>query len=80
MYVAVSRVTSPKGLRLFIDSNTGTPTNVTKNIVYREVFYNLPVTYIAFWRYSNIVNFWFFVICQIHCHCYKDIVIDKLAF
>ena len=38
MYVALIRVTSPKELRLFIDSNTSSPTNVTKNIVYREVF------------------------------------------
>ncbi|XP_017221478.2 uncharacterized protein LOC108198225 [Daucus carota subsp. sativus] len=42
IYVAVSRVTSPSGLRLFIDANTGAPTNITQNIVYKEVFYNLP--------------------------------------
>lgn len=42
MYVAVSRVTSPKGLRVFIDGEDGRATNVTENIVYREVFYNLP--------------------------------------
>lgn len=42
MYVAVSRVTSPKGLRVFIDGEDGRATNVTENIVYREVFYNFP--------------------------------------
>nr|XP_017255632.1 PREDICTED: uncharacterized protein LOC108225307 [Daucus carota subsp. sativus] len=42
MYVAVSRVTSPEGLKMFIDSDHGVPTNVTRNVVYQEVFYNLP--------------------------------------
>lgn len=38
MYVAVSRVASPKGLKVFIDGEDGCATNVTQNIVYREVF------------------------------------------
>lgn len=42
-YVAVSRVTSPNGLKVFIDSKSGESTNVTKNVVYKEIFYNLPV-------------------------------------
>ena len=42
MYVAVSRVTSREGLKIFIDSKSGEPTNITDNIVYQEVFYNLP--------------------------------------
>ncbi|XP_074322892.1 uncharacterized protein LOC141659865 [Apium graveolens] len=41
-YVAITRVTSPKGLMVFIDDDTGNPTNKTQNIVYREVFYALP--------------------------------------
>ncbi|XP_074373831.1 uncharacterized protein LOC141714198 [Apium graveolens] len=41
-YVAVSRVTSPSGLKVFIDSRSGESTNVTRNVVYKEVFYNLP--------------------------------------
>lgn len=43
LYVAISWVTSPSGLKVFIDSNMGYSTNVTKNVVYEEVFYNLPV-------------------------------------
>ncbi|KAK1371084.1 ATP-dependent DNA helicase [Heracleum sosnowskyi] len=42
MYVVISRVTSPQGLKIFIDSNSGASTNVTQNIVYKEVFYNVP--------------------------------------
>ena len=43
LYVAVSRVTSPKGLKIFIDSKTGSTTNITQNVVYKEVFYNLSM-------------------------------------
>nr|XP_017217079.1 PREDICTED: ATP-dependent DNA helicase RRM3-like [Daucus carota subsp. sativus] len=41
-YVAVSRVTSPSGLKVFIDDDRGLPTNLTQNVVYKEVFYALP--------------------------------------
>lgn len=42
LYVAVSRVTSPQGLKLFIIDEDGNNTNVTQNVVFKEVFYNLP--------------------------------------
>ncbi|XP_017221355.2 uncharacterized protein LOC108198086 [Daucus carota subsp. sativus] len=42
LYVAISRVTSPSGLKIYIKGPNGRCTNVTKNAVYEEVFYNLP--------------------------------------
>ncbi|XP_074380933.1 uncharacterized protein LOC141721732 [Apium graveolens] len=41
-YVAISRVTSPTGLTIFVDDESGAATNITQNIVYKEVFYGLP--------------------------------------
>ncbi|XP_074378699.1 uncharacterized protein LOC141720249 [Apium graveolens] len=42
LYVAFNRVTSPDGLKVFIDSPTGASTNLTCIVVFKEVFYNLP--------------------------------------
>ena len=38
LYVAISRVTSPSGLRFLICNKKSVPNKMTKNIVYREVF------------------------------------------
>lgn len=42
LYVAVSRVTSPSILHILIASDSDGTTNGTSNVVYEEVFYNLP--------------------------------------
>ena len=41
LYVASSRVTSKDGLKMFITNEDGQDTNVTSNVVDREVFRNV---------------------------------------
>jgi len=43
LYVASSRVTSRAGLWYYIDNKGKCENNLTKNVVYKEVFYNLPL-------------------------------------
>lgn len=42
LYVAISRVTSPEGLHIMIIGDDGCTKNMTKNVVFEEVFYNIP--------------------------------------
>jgi ATP-dependent DNA helicase PIF1 len=42
LYVAASRVTTPSGLKILIEGEDKRYTRFTKNIVYHEVFNNLP--------------------------------------
>jgi ATP-dependent DNA helicase PIF1 len=38
LYVAISRVTNRKGLKILVCSDDETKSNITNNVVYKEVF------------------------------------------
>ena len=42
LYVAVSRVTTKQGLRIYLEDDDGNPSSETRNIVYKEVLQHLP--------------------------------------
>jgi ATP-dependent DNA helicase PIF1 len=45
LYVALSRVTSREGLKILITDNENEPSNITQNVVYKEVFRNVKEFY-----------------------------------
>lgn len=45
LYVALSRVTSPDGLRVLIENNPPEQADSTHNVVYREIFNDLAYLY-----------------------------------
>jgi ATP-dependent DNA helicase PIF1 len=42
LYVAISRVTFRKGLKILITDEDGEDTNKTFNVVYKKIFCNIP--------------------------------------
>jgi ATP-dependent DNA helicase PIF1 len=41
LYVALSKVTSKEGLKILITDDKGECSNITQNVVYKEVFRNV---------------------------------------
>jgi len=41
LYIAISRVTTKKGLKILILNEDGKVSNTTTNVVYKEIFENL---------------------------------------
>jgi ATP-dependent exoDNAse (exonuclease V) alpha subunit len=42
LYVAISRVTSREEIKILINEEDGEDANKTSNMVYKEVFFNIP--------------------------------------
>lgn len=64
LYVAVSRVTPRESLKILIVDNEGEDTNITSNIVYKEVFQRimwLGIYIATFIFYYMLLFFIFFI-------------------
>lgn len=60
LYVAISRVTSKKGLNILIVDKDGIPQKKTMNVVFKEIFNNLWYVYVRNDRYVYLwINFFF---------------------
>ena len=62
MYVALSRVTSKKGLKMLILNEDTEETNLTKNIVYKEIFTNLGSILFFIMSPNEIFNKCFYIL------------------
>lgn len=62
LYVALSRVTSPEGLKILDDSSDSDGTDGVRNIVYKEIFQGLCDRKV----YIQVI----FLICQSHTDCF----------
>ena len=59
LYVAISRVTSPLGMKFLICNKRDGPHNMTKNIVYQNFFNNIPNAWlIHFQEYKKYCYFY----------------------
>nr|GEW99059.1 hypothetical protein [Tanacetum cinerariifolium] len=56
LYVVASRVTSRAGLRFYIDNGGICDNNMTKNVVYKKVYYNLPIVNVMVSRVWTTYN------------------------
>ena len=59
LYVAISRVTCPSGLKFLICNKRDVPHNMTKNIVYREIFNGIPDAWLVPSTHITMVLFAF---------------------
>lgn len=87
MYITVSRVTSLEGLKVFINSSTGEPTNITQNVVFKEIFYNLSVweVYILFYvcvilLFGCAPSFFAWWHCNVFVNLIKGVLLGRTCF
>ena len=61
LYVAISRVTCPSGLKFLICNKRDVPHNMTKNIVYHEIFNGIPDTWLVPSTHITYLHYYCFI-------------------